>query len=169
VLDGFEVTRILRQELNTPILFLTARDDEIDRILGLELGADDYMTKPFSLLELSARVKAALRRSEPASANRLRETIGRLQVDFTSHTVLDDKGAVELSAKEWDLLKFFLQQEGRVLSRQKLLDKVWGYDHPPDTRTVDNFIVRLRKKIEIDPKEPHHLLTVHGMGYRFLR
>jgi len=168
--SGLDVCRELRAVgLRLPIIMLTARGQEADMILGLEQGADDYMTKPFSLLELSARVKAALRRSEPASANRLRETIGRLQVDFTSHTVLDDKGAVELSAKEWDLLKFFLQQEGRVLSRQKLLDKVWGYDHPPDTRTVDNFIVRLRKKIEIDPKEPHHLLTVHGMGYRFLR
>lgn len=168
--SGLDVCRELRAAgLRIPIIMLTARGQEADKILGLEQGADDYMTKPFSLLELSARVKAALRRSEPVSSKRLRETIGRLQVDFTSHTVLDEKGAVELSAKEWDLLKFFLDQEGRVISREELLDKVWGYDHPPDTRTVDNFIVRLRKKIEINPKEPHHFLTVHGMGYRFLR
>ncbi len=168
--SGLDVCRELRATgLRLPIIMLTARGQEADKILGLEQGADDYMTKPFSLLELSARVKAALRRSEPASSQRLRETIGRLQVDFTSHTALDDKGAVELSAKEWDLLKFFLHQEGRVISREELLDKVWGYDHPPDTRTVDNFIVRLRKKIEINPKEPHHFLTAHGMGYRFLR
>ncbi len=168
--SGLEVCRVLRAAgLRVPIIMLTARGQEADKILGLEQGADDYMTKPFSLLELSARVKAALRRSEPANANRLRETVGRLQVDFTSHTVLDEKGAVDLSAKEWDLLKFFLNNEGRVISREELLDKVWGYDHPPDTRTVDNFIVRLRKKIEIDPKEPRHFLTAHGMGYRFLR
>ncbi len=168
--SGLEVCRVLRAAgLRIPIIMLTARGQEADKILGLEQGADDYMTKPFSLLELSARVKAALRRSEPANSKRLRETVGRLQIDFTSHTVLDEKGAVDLSAKEWDLLKFFLDNEGRVISREELLDKVWGYDHPPDTRTVDNFIVRLRKKIEIDPKEPRHFLTAHGMGYRFLR
>jgi DNA-binding response OmpR family regulator len=169
--SGLDVCRELRGSgIATPIIMLTARGQEIDKVLGLELGADDYITKPFSLRELLARVKAVLRRAEPpASAALPVAVIGRLQVDFNTTNAHDEKGPVDLSAKEWDLLRFFLQNEGRVVRRDELLDKVWGYDHFPDTRTIDNFIVRLRKKIEQDPKDPRHLLTVHGLGYKLQR
>ncbi len=169
--SGFDVCRELRAAgLRTPIIILTARGQEIDKVLGLELGADDYITKPFSLRELLARIKAVLRRSEAVAAGTLEDLrIGRLQLSFSAATARDENGNVDLSAKEWDLLRFFVQNEGRVVGRDELLDKVWGYDHFPDTRTIDNFIVRLRKKIEIDPKQPRHLITVHGMGYRYIK
>lgn len=169
--SGFDVCRELRAAgMRTPIIMLTARGQEIDKVLGLELGADDYITKPFSLRELLARIKAVLRRSEAVAAGTLEDVrIGRLQLSFTAAIARDENGNVDLSAKEWDLLRFFVQNEGRVVGRDELLDKVWGYDHFPDTRTIDNFIVRLRKKIEIDPKQPRHLITVHGMGYRYIK
>ncbi len=169
--SGLDVCRELRGGgVTTPIIMLTARGQEIDKVLGLELGADDYITKPFSLRELLARVKAVLRRAEPPAPAPLPvAVIGRLQVDFNTTNAHDENGPVDLSAKEWDLLRFFLQNEGRVVRRDELLDKVWGYDHFPDTRTIDNFIVRLRKKIEQDPKDPRHLLTVHGLGYKLQR
>jgi len=168
--SGLDVCRELRTAgIKTPIIMLTARGEEIDKVLGLELGADDYITKPFSLRELLARIKAVLRRSEPSPAKVPLTTIGRLQVDFNFTSASDENGPVLMSAKEWDLLHFFVDNEGRVIRRDELLDKVWGYDHFPDTRTIDNFIVRLRKKIEKNPKDPKHLLTVHGLGYKFQR
>jgi DNA-binding response OmpR family regulator len=169
--SGFDVCRELRAAgLRTPIIMLTARGQEIDKVLGLELGADDYITKPFSLRELLARIKAVLRRTEQAAVLHVDDIrIGKLQLSFSSATAKDENGNVDLSAKEWDLLRFFVQNEGRVVHRDELLDKVWGYDHFPDTRTIDNFIVRLRKKIEADPKQPRHLVTVHGMGYRYIK
>jgi DNA-binding response OmpR family regulator len=169
--SGFDVCRELRAAgLRTPIIMLTARGQEIDKVLGLELGADDYITKPFSLRELLARIKAVLRRTDQSSVGHVDDVrIGRLQLSFSSATAKDENGNIDLSAKEWDLLRFFVQNEGRVVHRDELLDKVWGYDHFPDTRTIDNFIVRLRKKIEVDPKQPRHLVTVHGMGYRYIK
>jgi DNA-binding response OmpR family regulator len=168
--SGFDVCKELRhQGLATPVIMLTARGQEIDKVLGLELGADDYITKPFSVRELLSRVKAVLRRSgpekkQPAGQHR----IGRLSVDLVRYSASDSKGPVELSHKEFELLKFFIEHAGQIVHRDQLLDQVWGYDIYPNSRTVDNFIVRLRKKIETDPGQPKHLLTVHGFGYKLV-
>ncbi|HWQ83451.1 MAG TPA: response regulator transcription factor [Anaerolineales bacterium] len=176
VLDGFEVTRILRQELNTPILFLTARDDEIDRILGLELGADDYMTKPFSMRELLARVKAQLRRVRmiraEASANtelaqREQLNFGDLVIDQTRREVRLNAIPLNLKPKEYELLHFLAMHRGQVLTRDLILERVWGWEFSGGSRTVDVHVRWLREKIESDPAEPHRLVTVRGAGYRF--
>jgi DNA-binding response OmpR family regulator len=148
---------------------LTARGQEIDKVLGLELGADDYLTKPFSVRELLSRVKAVLRRcgaERKESSGPLR--IGKLQVDFDRYAASDPKGPVELSHKEFELMKYFVEHAGQIVHRDQLLDRVWGYDIYPNSRTVDNFIVRLRKKIETTPAKPKHLLTVHGFGYKLV-
>jgi DNA-binding response OmpR family regulator len=168
--SGFDVCKELRlRGLTTPVIMLTARGQEIDKVLGLELGADDYITKPFSVRELLSRVKAVLRRSgserkTPSGQHR----IGRLSVDLARYAASDSKGPVDLSHKEFELLKFFIEHAGQIVHRDQLLDQVWGYDIYPNSRTVDNFIVRLRKKIEINPAQPKHLLTVHGFGYKLV-
>jgi DNA-binding response OmpR family regulator len=168
--SGFDVCKELRlQGLTTPIIMLTARGQEIDKVLGLELGADDYITKPFSVRELLSRVKAVLRRSGPEKKPPTgQHRIGRLSVDLVRYSALDSKGPVELSHKEFELLKFFIEHAGQIVHRDQLLDQVWGYDIYPNSRTVDNFIVRLRKKIETNPAQPKHLLTVHGFGYKLV-
>jgi DNA-binding response OmpR family regulator len=174
-LDGFEVCRILRQEMNTPILILTARDDEIDRVIGLELGADDYMTKPFSMREFLARVKALLRRvrlirEEMDNAEVLpREIIkyGNLTLDLTRREVLLDDKALMLKPKEFDLLLFLARHRGQVLSRQLILERVWGWDFSGGSRTVDVHVRWLREKIENNPAVPQRIVTVRGAGYRF--
>ena len=168
--SGFDVCKELRSKnISTPIIMLTARGQEIDKVLGLELGADDYIVKPFSVRELLARVKAVLRRTEPVikTAQNLVQ-IGKLYIDFEHLMAEDDKGKVDLSHKEFEILKFFLDHQGETVSRDNLLDKVWGYDIYPTTRTIDNHIVRLRKKIEDDPTQPRHIFTVYGIGYKFL-
>jgi DNA-binding response OmpR family regulator len=170
-LDGFDVTRTLRKESNVPILMLTARDDEIDRVLGLELGADDYLTKPFSMRELLARVKAMLRRAKvgkegntPAAS---KVSAGNLEFDLTRHEAqLDDK-VLDLKPKEYDLMLFFLQNRGQVFSRDQLLEKVWGWEYSGGSRTVDVHVRWLRAKIELDADQPTRLVTVRGVGYRF--
>jgi DNA-binding response OmpR family regulator len=169
-MSGFDVCREIRQKgVLTPVIMLTARGQEIDKVLGLELGADDYITKPFSVRELLSRVKAVLRRSgsEKKTAGDLHQ-IGRLSVDLVRYSASDAKGPVDLSHKEFELLKFFIEHAGQIVHRDQLLDQVWGYDIYPNSRTVDNFIVRLRKKIEINPAQPKHLLTVHGFGYKLI-
>lgn len=174
-LDGFEVCRILRQEMNTPILILTARDDEIDRVIGLELGADDYMSKPFSMREFLARVKAQLRRvrlmrEERESGEGLtREVIrfGNLTLDLTRREVLLDERAIPLKPKEFDLLLFLARHRGQVLSRELILERVWGWDFSGGSRTVDVHVRWLREKIEQNPAEPVRIVTVRGAGYRF--
>jgi DNA-binding response OmpR family regulator len=168
--SGFDVCRELRlRGLTTPIIMLTARGQEIDKVLGLELGADDYITKPFSVRELLSRVKAVLRRSgSEKKSPSARHQIGRLSVDLTRYSASDPKGPVDLSHKEFELLKFFIEHAGQIVHRDQLLDQVWGYDIYPNSRTVDNFIVRLRKKIEMNPAQPKHLLTVHGFGYKLV-
>ena len=173
-LDGFDVTRTLRKESNVPILMLTARDDEIDRVLGLELGADDYLTKPFSMREMLARVKAMLRRakvgkegSDPAQAPASKVSAGNLEFDLTRHEAqLDDK-VLDLKPKEYDLMLFFVQNRGQVFSRDQLLEKVWGWEFSGGSRTVDVHVRWLRAKIEVDPDQPTRLVTVRGVGYRF--
>jgi len=174
-LDGFEITRILRQEMNIPILMLTARDDEIDRVLGLELGADDYLTKPFSMRELLARVKAQLRR-----VRLLREEINgdtkivqnilsftNLSINLTRREVILKDRVISLKPKEFDLLLFFGKHQGQVLTRDDLLEKVWGWDFSGGSRTVDVHVRWLREKIEEDPGDPSRIITIRGIGYRF--
>jgi len=169
-LSGFEVCRILRKETTVPILMLTAKTEEVDKIVGLEIGADDYITKPFSMRELLARVRAMLRRADmpkPQTAGeQKRLKIGDLEMDIGRHQVLCKGEPLNLTPKEYDLLTFLAENKGFVFSREKLLDKVWGYDYGGDTRTVDVHIRWLRRKIEADPAHPKTLLTVRGAGYK---
>jgi len=172
-MDGYEVCRILRKETTVPILMLTARIEETDRVVGLELGADDYVTKPFSMRELMARIRAMLRRSEMAKqeATQVVETgqvsmkVGDLEIDTARHKVFREGVTIELSRMEFALLEFLSRNQGQVFSRDHLLEKVWGYDFSGDTRTVDVHVSWLRRKIEADPAHPRHLLTVRGVGY----
>jgi len=169
-IDGFEVCRILRKEMSVPIIMLTARTDETDKIVGLDVGADDYMTKPFSIRELLARVRALLRRVKMVNdasfeANAI-ITLGRITIDLGGHRVTLDGTTLELTAKEFDLLVFLAQNNGLVFTREQLLEKVWGYDFAGDTRTVDVHIRWLRQKIENDPANPQYILTVRGTGYK---
>jgi len=168
-LSGFEVCRILRKEMTIPILMLTAKDEEVDKIVGLEIGADDYMTKPFSMRELLARLGAMLRRAEmavqPAGGEKVLR-IDDLEIDIARHKAFLGGTALELSPKEFDLLAFLAKNKGFVFSREQLLDKVWGYDYAGDTRTVDVHIRWLRQKIESDPSKPERLVTVRGTGYK---
>ena len=175
-LDGLEVCRALRREMATPILLLTARESELDKVLGLELGADDYLTKPFSMRELLARVKALLRRSalvgaatRAAASEEAAQGVaaGPLRIDPVQHRASWDGHPLDLKPKEFELLLFFARHPQAVLSRDVLLERVWGYDYPVDTRTVDVHIRWLREKIEPEPSRPVHLLTVRGLGYRF--
>lgn len=174
-LDGFDVTRTLRKESNVPILMLTARDDEIDRVLGLELGADDYLTKPFSMRELIARIKAMLRRirlakedAEPqAAVGGKRVTSENLDIDLTRHEAFLDGKVLELKPKEFDLLVFLIENPSQVFSREQLLEKVWGWEFSGGSRTVDVHVRWLRSKIEQSPDEPTRIVTVRGVGYRF--
>jgi two-component system OmpR family response regulator len=168
-MSGFEVCRILRKEMGTPILMLTARDEEVDRVVGLDIGADDYMTKPFSTRELMARVRALLRRSEmetSASATKSGATIGDIDIDTARHQATRSGKKLDLTPKEFDLLLFLATNRGLVFSREQLLEKVWGFDYPGDTRTVDVHVRYLREKIETDPAQPTRLLTVRGVGYK---
>ncbi len=167
-LDGFSVCRILRQESDVPILMLTARQDEIDRIAGLELGADDYVSKPFSLGELLARVRAIMRRSDrqPIGSREIFEA-GELKLDTGSRRVWRDNIEITLAQKEFDLLACLVRNRGMALSRDVLLERVWGYDFAGDNRTVDVHIRWLREKIEADPSHPTYIQTVRGIGYRF--
>jgi DNA-binding response OmpR family regulator len=177
-MDGFEVCRILRQEMTTPILMLTARDDEIDRVVGLEVGADDYLIKPFSMRELMARVKAMLRRvrlirqemETTASVNSPVAKIlkfDNLEVDITRREVRINGIPLNMKPQEYELLLYFAQNRGKVLSREYIVEKVWGWDYIGDSRTVDVHVRWLREKIEPTPSAPTRIVTVRGAGYRF--
>jgi len=174
-LDGLEVCRILRKEMTVPILMLTAKTEEIDKVVGLEIGADDYVIKPFSMRELLARIRAMLRRAEmmkqeassigkEAAPSLIK--IGDLEIDLARYQVSLGGSILELTLKEFDLLVFLVMNQGRVFSRDHLLEKVWGYDYAGGTRTVDVHIRWLRRKIEIDPSSPKRLITVRGVGYK---
>jgi two-component system OmpR family response regulator len=169
-LSGFEVCRILRKEMTAPILMLTAKTDEVDKIVGLEIGADDYMTKPFSMRELLARLGAMLRRADMSKQQLAGEKstlkIGDLEVDIGRHQAFHKGSRLDLTPKEYDLLVFLVTNRGLVFTREQLLEKVWGYDFAGDTRTVDVHIRWLRQKIESDPATPEHLVTVRGAGYK---
>jgi DNA-binding response OmpR family regulator len=166
-LDGFEVCRILRREMTAPILMLTAKTGEVDKVVGLELGADDYVTKPFSMRELLARVRALLRRVETPPAEAKVLIAGDLLVDLGKREASRHGQPLPLKPKEFDLLAFFLRNRARAFTREQLLDQVWGYDFAGDTRTVDVHVSWLRQKIEDEPAKPTRLLTVRGVGYRF--
>lgn len=166
--DGFEVCRELRRTTSVPIIMLTARDDDIDKILGLELGADDYLTKPFNPRELVARIKAILRRVD--RTNKIDTQVisrGRIQLDLDRHQVMAGGQKVDLTPKEFELLELLIKNPGRVFSREMLLERLWGYDFFGDSKTIDVHIRRLREKVEEDPSSPTHILTVWGVGYKF--
>jgi DNA-binding response OmpR family regulator len=170
-ISGFDICKAARAAgIKTPIILLTARGEEIDKVLGLELGADDYITKPFSVRELLARVKAILRRNQgtvsgsPANLT----PIGRLQIDFKAFLAKDGDQEIKLSHKEFELLSFLFDNRNKVVSRYDILEKVWGYEEQITTRTVDNFIARLRQKVEINGDQPKVILTVHGSGYKMV-
>ena len=170
-MSGIEICKKLRAAGNyTPIVILTSKNDEIDKVVGLEIGADDYLTKPFSLRELIARIKAVLRRSEGSvtqSSNKY--NFGNISVDIVAQDVYKGDEKIKLSVTEFKLLLYFMNKEENVVSRDELLDEVWGYDSYPTTRTVDNYILSLRKKLEDDPSEPKHFLTVPKGGYKFVK
>jgi two-component system, OmpR family, response regulator len=167
VLDGLEVCRILRREMKLPILMLTAKTEEVDKVVGLELGADDYVTKPFSMRELIARVHAILRRSEPSPDGADTLVSGDLTVDLKRREVLRGGEPLELKPKEFELLLFFARNRGRAFTREQLLRDVWGYDFYGDSRTVDVHVRWLRQKVEDEAAKPVRLITIRGTGYRF--
>jgi DNA-binding response OmpR family regulator len=168
-MSGFELCRKLRGEgVHTPILMLTARSEEPDRVLGLDLGADDYVTKPFSVRELMARVRALLRRSQPRTdlPNELR--FGGVEIDFLSYEARCNGTPIEMTRKEFAILRYLASRGGEVVSRDDLLNEVWGYESYPSSRTVDNHVASLRAKLERNSPEPEHIRTVHGVGYKFV-
>ncbi len=171
--NGLDICKDLRTlGLTTPIIMLTSKTEELDKILGLEIGADDYITKPFSIREVNARLRAHLRRSEmlkPLTNSDEKYKFGIFTVDWANQELRTDSAHVEMSAKEFQVLKYFIEREGRIVTREMLLDDVWGYENYPTTRTVDNYILNLRKIIEHDPSKPIHILTVHTKGYRFVK
>ena len=167
-MSGWDLCRELRRRgLDVPVIMLTARGEEVDRVLGLELGADDYVTKPFSLRELMARIRAVLRR--PGPRQKFEEfAFGDVRVHLRARQAFKGGREVRLTRKEFDLLRYLIEHPGEVITRDRLLDEVWGYERFPTTRTVDTHILRLRQKFEDDPERPAHILTAHGQGYRFV-
>ena len=167
--SGLDVCRELRSYGRAmPIIMLTAKKEEIDKVLGLEIGADDYMTKPFSIRELKARIKACLRRAPKEGVALKIYRFGEVEVDLARFIVRKGGQELDLTSKEMELLKYLIKRRGEVITRDDLLDKVWGHERFPVTRTVDTHMVRLRKKLEDDPSRPKHLLSVYGEGYRFV-
>ncbi len=168
--SGFDVLRDLRQQgVDTPVIMLTARGQVVDKVVGLKLGADDYLTKPFEMMELLARIEARLRRAPPpATIDAEAYRFGAIQVDFRKAEVTREGQAINLSAREYQLLRYFIEHRGATISRDELLNQVWGYNAMPNTRTVDVHVAWLRQKIEPNPKHPQYILTAHGLGYRFV-
>lgn len=167
--DGAALCREFRRKNEgLPIIMLTARGEEMDRVLGFEMGADDYVVKPFSILELLARIKVQLKRKSVPKPQVLVQRIGAAEVDFRRHQVLRQGKPLEISAKELDLLRYLAEHRGQVVSREQLLSDVWGYQSDVSSRTVDTFVARLRKKVEFDPAHPAVLITVHGLGYKLV-
>lgn len=169
MLSGLDVCRELRNKgIETPIIMLTARSQEIDKVVGLEIGADDYVTKPFSIRELQARIRAHLRRASKQVAEFERFSFGAIELDFKKYRATKHGKELELSAREFEILRHLIRRQGEIVTRDQLLDEVWGYNNNPISRTVDNHIVKLRQKIEENPAEPQHIITVHRVGYRFV-
>jgi DNA-binding response OmpR family regulator len=169
-MNGMEICKQLRSEgMQTPILMLTSKKGEVDKVMGLEFGADDYVTKPFSILELLARIKALLRRQTEIKNQLTEYSFDDIYLDFKKQEARKGKKILDLTAKEFELIQYFVEREGIVISRSQLLDDVWGYESLPTTRTVDNYILSLRKKLESSPSHPKHLLTIHTAGYKFVK
>jgi len=171
-MDGYEVCKAIRQKSQVPIIMLTARAEEVDKVLGLELGADDFVTKPFGMRELMARVKANLRRTEPPPDAPKNDgpamlDFGELSINLSKYEVRCRGAVVELTGREFELIKYFAQNPGQVFSREELLERVWGYEHLGNVRTVDVTIRRLREKIEVNPEVPQYIATKRGVGYYF--
>lgn len=168
-MDGFDVCRELRKRgYSAPILMLTARGEEVDKVVGLEIGADDYITKPFSTRELLARVKAHLRRSAEKTPKLSEYQFGDVKVNFAKFKAFKKGKPIDLTSTEFSLLELLIEHRNDVVSREQILNKVWGYETYPDSRTVDSHILNLRQKLESDPHKPEHILTVHGLGYKFV-
>lgn len=168
-LNGYEVCKILKREVpDLPIIMLTAKSQEAEIVTGLELGADDYITKPFSVLELLARISALFRRVKSDSGTEEVHRFGDLEINFKKYYARKKGKSLKLSPREYELLRCFIERQGEIISREELLKQIWGYDSYPDTRTVDTHIAKLRRKIEDKPEEPKLIVTVHGMGYKFL-
>ena len=168
-LSGYDICRKVRERKpGLPIVMLTARGEEIDKVAGLDLGADDYVTKPFGVSELMARIRAVLRRTEAQGQSLEPYSFGNVTLDFRKYQAEVGGKAVELSAREFDLMRYLIEHAGDAVHRSDLLDKVWGYDVTPTTRTVDSFVLDLRKKLEADPSHPVHILSVRGVGYKFV-
>jgi DNA-binding response OmpR family regulator len=168
--NGFDICRDIRsQNMNTPVIMLTGKSAESDKVLGLGLGADDYITKPFSIRELIARINAILRRVNNIEKDFETYTFADIKLDFKRLELIKGKKTLEMSLKEFEILKFFIKHEGQVVTRNQLLDEVWGYDVFPTTRTVDNYILMIRKKIENNPSVPKHIQTIHSAGYKFVK
>lgn len=167
--DGFEVCRTLRKRgVTIPIIMLTARAEEIDKVVGLEIGADDYVTKPFSTRELLARVKAHLRRTTEKVLSFERYEFGNVTLDFAAYKAFKNKKQIDLTSTEYSLMKVLIKHRNEVVPREKILNEVWGYDSYPSSRTVDNHILNLRQKLEDNPQKPEYIHTVHGLGYKFV-
>lgn len=169
-ISGFDICKKVRSEgVTTPIMLLTAKGEEIDKVLGLELGADDYMTKPFSVRELLARIKAIIRRTSGNTSQKEEiQNIGNMEVNFSNYEATVNGEKVKMSHKEYEFLHFLWNNKNKVVSRDELLDNVWGTDYIPSSRTVDNFILKLRQRIETNPNDPSIILTVHGVGYKLI-
>jgi DNA-binding response OmpR family regulator len=169
LMSGLDVCRTLRTlGIETPILMLTARSEETDKVVGLEVGADDYVTKPFSIKELLARIRAHLRRAAKQVVEIESFAFGDVELNFKKYTARKDGQALDLSPREFEILRHLIRHRGEIVTRDQLLDEVWGYNNTPVTRTVDNHIAKLRQKIELNPSEPQHIITVHRLGYRFI-
>jgi two-component system alkaline phosphatase synthesis response regulator PhoP len=168
--NGLDICRDLRKSnVNTPIIMLTAKSDEIDKVVGLEIGADDYMSKPFSVRELIARIKVQLRRQKRPEKDPIKILdLGKVKIDFSQLKVIKGQSETNLTSLEADILMFMYNRQGEVITRDDLLDRIWGYEKYPTTRTIDNHMLKLRKKIEEDPNRPVHLLSVYGAGYRLI-
>lgn len=168
-LNGYEVCKILKKEIpDLPVIMLTAKSQEAEIVTGLELGADDYITKPFSVLELLARINALFRRVKSDSGLPDIHHFGELEINFKKYQATKKGKPLKLSPREYELLKCFIDRQGEIISREELLKEIWGYEHSPDTRTVDAHIVKLRQKIEDKPDEPKLIVTIHGIGYKFV-
>ena len=168
-MNGLEICKKVKKEkLMLPIIMLTAKSSEIDKISGLDYGADDYITKPFSLSELLARIRAIIRRVYPAENNLKHYSFGNVEIDFTKMEVSVNNAEIKLTKKQFAILEYFIHNEGEVVHRHDLLNNIWGYDKTPSTRTVDTFILEIRKKIEKNPSRPKHIISISGVGYKFI-
>ncbi|MFC2081080.1 response regulator transcription factor [Bacteroidota bacterium] len=169
-MNGYEVCRRLKNEKpELPVIMITAKGTEMDKIAGLDIGADDYLTKPFSIPELLARIRAVLRRSKPDQNNLEEYSFGKVTLNFRKFQAYVNDEEIKLSSKEYAIMRYLIKHEGEVVQRHELLNEVWGYDAIPDTRTVDNFILELRKKLEETPSNPKYIISIRGVGYRFKR